>query len=348
MKCTTCQQTNFSSIHGRVFCADCGVDAANRLQAFQSQIKPPSLPPKVGSDHLLDLSQAPAQPPTPAVMPTVTATPKPPKAAAATNTSIAGLSRSQTSELTPAQPAAATPAPDVPRARSSWQPAGNPKSSNPTTTSESVMPPAPVPAAPALPATPMQPHQTYSLKEIAERSRATPNEEAIPAQPDNTANKPRHRLHNLFGGRLWRTGAIALSMLLLTGYVTYLNYPNIAVRVAANRANIEARLPGYLPQGYGFDGPVSYNPGQLTITFRGQEDKGITLTQSTTRWDSRSLLENHVKLSASTYDTYRQNGLTIYTYDDRHAAWVNSGMLYEIESETPLESGDIIKMASSL
>jgi hypothetical protein len=59
-------------------------------------------------------------------------------------------------------------------------------------------------------------------------------------------------------------------------------------------------------------------------------------------------LTNYINRKTSDYETYRENGLTIYTYDNRHAAWVNGGTMYTINSETYLSQQDIVNIASSM
>lgn len=210
----------------------------------------------------------------------------------------------------------------------------------------------------------MEPHRVYSLKndpqpqqnDTPESVQQLENYELPSVEPVNTEpTAPSHKKgwlqklspSSLFNQSAIRVGTIGLCIVLLAGYVTYLNYPNIAVRVAASRANVNASMPEYVPDGYGFNGPVAYGQGKLTITFGGK-DGIISLSQSKTQWDSQSLLENYINRRTSHYETYRQNGLTIYTYDNRHAAWVNGGTLYTIDSETYLSQNEIVNMASSL
>lgn len=214
----------------------------------------------------------------------------------------------------------------------------------------------------------MEPHQVYPLKtdsatqqpdtseSPAENSYQLEDYELPPVEtmpPQNTGMQQKQswfrRLSpvNLMDHAAIRVGTAGLCILLLAGYVTYLNYPDIAVRVAASRANVNASIPEYIPDDYDFNGPIVYGNGQLTINFRDQ-DQTISLSQSQTQWDSQSLLTNYINRRTSDYETYQQNGLTIYTYDNRHAAWVNGGTMYTIDSETYLSQQEIVNMASSL
>lgn len=348
MKCTTCTNTDFKTIHGRVFCANCGIRAAQRLSDFSATQTTNQQPDKVGAPQVLDLSASiPTETPKPSTTnPQLLDLTKP---TAPIDPTIANRSRTHAQSLhqKPRINEAGRDAPPL-NAPLPPQETSLPALEKPSVTEQPVefnqQENAPEP-------TYMQPHQTYTLKE-KELEDALANAEAdepmvVDKIPTKEKRQRRFSFGSLFAARGLRTATVALSMVVLTGYVTYLNYPNLTLRVAANRANIEAAMPGYIPSGYSFSGPIAHSPGQLVINFQDKAGN-ISLSQSETRWDSQSLLENKIRLSASTYDTYRENGLTIYTYDGRYAAWINSGILYEIESENELNPDEIIRMASSL
>ena len=178
---------------------------------------------------------------------------------------------------------------------------------------------------------------------IAERLAAT----------DNTAPPSgKRRIRDFFAKRprtvtILATGA---SVLLLVGYITYLNIPNMALRVAAARAGFEANMPGYRPNGFKFSGPISYSPGQITIKFDSNtDDRSYTITERETNWDSQSLLENFVKSETDLYSTFQERGLTVFIYDGSNAAWVNGGIWYTIAGDASLlNSEQLLKIASSL
>lgn len=203
---------------------------------------------------------------------------------------------------------------------------------------------APLPVEPSLTAAiaAMQPAQSYTLKPPAVPVQALTTE----TRTAGVTSRGR-RLSSVLASSFSRTFAGGLAALLLIGYVTYLNYPGLAIRIAAARANIPASMPGYLPDGYRFDGPIAYGQGELELTFDSGDDT-LTLAQSASPWDSASLLENRIRQQSSRYSTYQENGLTIYTYDGRTAVWVNSGVLYEISSSAFIDPEEIVKMASSL
>lgn len=347
MQCETCQQNNMVAIKGKNFCANCGKQAQQRLQDFRPNPSPQQ------PANVLDLNQ-PAQPRSAAEQP---------------NKSLHGMHARRFHGSAAAQEKAppAAPPPNV-----DPENAGSGTENVPPAPQTAPPPPPPEPETPPVataettPAVPMEPHQVYPLKgdSTAYTNGALNNDQyfadpELPAVgsngfPESSPGEPKKRswlaglrILNPFNKTAIRAGTIGLCIVLLAGYVTYLNYPNLAVRVAASRANIDATMPKYTPKGYDFNGPVSYGQGQLTITFEHQGNT-IALSQAKTQWDSQSLLKNYVNYQTSQYDTYRENGLTIYTYDNQHAAWVNGGVLYKIESDNYLSQTDIVKMASSM
>jgi hypothetical protein len=140
----------------------------------------------------------------------------------------------------------------------------------------------------------------------------------------------------------------SIALVLLAGYLTYLNMPGLSVRVAASQAGISARFPDYRPDGYSLDGPVSYAPGEVTIKFKTNGDnRGYAVRQRSSSWDSQAVLDNYVAKQSANYLTYNEQGLTIYTYDHK-AAWVNGGILYTIDGDAPLSSDQVLRIAASL
>lgn len=361
MQCTACQQNNMVSVNGRYFCVDCGNRASQRLQNFQSE---------TASSHesnVLNLNQNGKA---------ASSNSGPPKSLHGMHAPSMPQPQPQAA---PRQPHPSEPAPgrpsSAPESLPDAQPAGapSPPPPQPSPANPAAAPPPPEPDPPQLDTTatasttPMEPFQVYPLKsdspgynQVSLSSEQHLAESELPpveqaefdrsAGPDTKRTKPRGAPWlRLFDKTAVRVGVVSMCIVLLAGYVTYLNYPNIAVKVAASRANIDATMPEYTPGGYEFNGPVAYDQGRLTISFKNQrEDATIAVTQSSTQWDSQSLLENYINYQTSRYETYRENGLTIYTYNNRNAAWVNGGTLYQIKSETFLSQNDIVKMASSM
>jgi hypothetical protein len=143
------------------------------------------------------------------------------------------------------------------------------------------------------------------------------------------------------------TGCLAL--IILGGYMTYLNMPNLSVRVAAAQAGVAAKFPDYKPDGYRFDGPITYTSGEVAIRFAANGGQGgYVIHEQTSSWDSQAVYDNLVaKESDGSHITNSQGGLTVYTYEN-NAAWVNGGILYTVEGDAPLSNEQLLKIAGSM
>lgn len=165
------------------------------------------------------------------------------------------------------------------------------------------------------------------------------------ANTSRTTELPKKRFRH---PRVLSIVSASFALVLLGGYLTYLNMPSLSVRVAAAAAGINATYPDYHPDGYSLNGPVAYDQGQVSMRFAanaGPQD--FTINQTKSSWDSSAVLDNYVTPKAgSSYITYSERGLTIYTFNG-NAAWVNGGILYTIEGNAPLSSEQIRHIATS-
>jgi hypothetical protein len=161
--------------------------------------------------------------------------------------------------------------------------------------------------------------------------------------------KPEQKPVSKSRGRAFNVAAASLGLLLIAGYFTYVNLPNLSVRVAAAQAGIDATYPEYRPIGYRLDGPVAYKNGEVSMNFASNSGPvKFDLSQSKSNWDSAALLENYVSpKSDGKYATYSDNGLTIYTYGT-DAAWVNGGILYTVDGTAMLSNEQIRRIATSM
>lgn len=141
----------------------------------------------------------------------------------------------------------------------------------------------------------------------------------------------------------------SLAVLLLGGYMTYINLPTLSIRVAAAQAGIDATYPDYRPSGYSLHGPIAYSSGTVSMKFAANAGpQNFTVSEKKSSWNSSAVLENYViPAVGDEYLTYAEGGLTIYTYDGA-AAWVNNGILYTISGDAPLTGDQVRKIATSL
>lgn len=154
-----------------------------------------------------------------------------------------------------------------------------------------------------------------------------------------------------FKNRFANLATMTAAVLILGGFFTYQNMTYVSLRMASNKAGVAAKMPGYTPAGYGADRNVKSGDGQVAIRYQSNtDDKYFTITQSASNWNSSSLLANYVqKRNCETcYQTWPENGKTIYTYDNSSATWVDGGVWYNIEGNASLTSDQLLRIASSL
>ena len=139
------------------------------------------------------------------------------------------------------------------------------------------------------------------------------------------------------------------AVLLLIGYIAYLNIPGISVRIAAAQSGVNAKYPDYNPDGYSFQGPVAFQQGEVELNFRSNGGgEGYTIRQKNSDWNSTAVLDNLVgKESMGEYEISSTGGVTVYTYGTR-AAWTNGGVLYTISGDAPLNTDQLVHIASSM
>ncbi len=149
--------------------------------------------------------------------------------------------------------------------------------------------------------------------------------------------------------RIFSVASASLAVLLLAGYLTYINMPTLSIKVAAVRSGIDASYPGYRPSGYSLDGPIAYNDGSVSMRFAANAGpQNFVVGEQASSWDSSAVLENYVTpKTGDNYVTYSDGGLTIYTFNG-DAAWVNDGILYTISGDAPLSNDQVRRIATSL
>lgn len=172
--------------------------------------------------------------------------------------------------------------------------------------------------------------------------------EALAKAPSHRAKAAPHREGNK-KSRVLSIASASMALLMLGGYFTYLNMPNLSVRVAAAQAGIDATYPAYRPDGYSLRGPVAYNQGKVSMKFAANAGpQNFTITQTKSSFDSSAVEENYVKPKWGENSMKQiERGITIYAHEG-NAVWVNDGILYEIEGDATLSSSQIRGIATSL
>ncbi len=193
---------------------------------------------------------------------------------------------------------------------------------------------------------PVSPH-AKSEEAIANAMRSAQSHETNPL----LLKKPKHRLARRLGfsRKATNVALTSLTIVLLGGFILYQNIPNLSMRIASSRAGFSANMPGYKPSGFSMSGPVEYGPGKVRVSFNSNSDeRQFSLTQQVSNWNSSALADNYMLANNKQYQTFDDNGKTIYIYDSSNATWVSGGVWYQIEGDSSLTSDQLLKIASSI
>lgn len=170
-------------------------------------------------------------------------------------------------------------------------------------------------------------------------------------EPVHKRAKRSHRAAKKLGisPRAFNAGAASLAIVLLVGFFAYQNQAGTEFRTAASRAGIHASLPGYSPPGFAVNGPVQYEPGEVTVRFQANSDgRNYSLSQQATNWNNDSLAANLETTAQRDYNPVQDGNRTVYIDNNSNAAWVKNGMLYQINSDSTLSTDQLLKIANSL
>lgn len=152
-----------------------------------------------------------------------------------------------------------------------------------------------------------------------------------------------------FKNKVANLATLSFAGLLLFGFFAYQNAANIQMQVAAAKSGVSASMPSYKPAGFSAGRNISSEPGKVSITFTSNtNDKKFTVSQQASNWSSESLLTNHVLASKSPYQTFQNEGKTVYIYENSNATWMNKGIWYKIDGDANLTSDQLLRLANSL
>lgn len=192
-------------------------------------------------------------------------------------------------------------------------------------------------------------HRTSHTPAPIKPSQAIKNEAIAAAMAQTPATKPHDQIKSQRQmPRQLSIVSAGFALILLGGYFTYINMPNLSVRVAAAQAGIAATYPSYHPDGYRLNGPVAYTDGEVNMKFASNSGpQNYMISQKKSNWDSSAVEQDINQKTSGGYTTSTVSGLTIYLYGN-NASWVNGGILYSLAGDAPLSSDQIDHIATSM
>ncbi|MCA9328882.1 hypothetical protein KC959_03850 [Candidatus Saccharibacteria bacterium] len=186
---------------------------------------------------------------------------------------------------------------------------------------------------------------------LIEKALASATSHEQPAHVTAHKTKRRKKLAHRIGvsSRAMALSSSVLAGVLLGGFFAVQNVPNLSMRVAAARAGFDASMPAYKPSGFSFKGPINYSPGVVTVSFKSNtDDRGYSVTERSSNWNSDALLANYVVAEGKQYQTYIDRGRTLYIYDGSNATWVDNGIWYQVEGQSDMTTDQLVRIAASI
>lgn len=204
------------------------------------------------------------------------------------------------------------------------------------------------PASSVQPTAPMSPPSANDTTTVAGLTMSKEAAMKLALDSDSTGKSGEESV-----GKAFKPSSVALTLvglLLIGAYIWQVNYPNLALKVAGNRANLAVSLPSYMPSGWKLTGPIQSRPGEVSYNLADEKkDREVAITTAKSEWDSQALADNFVATKSNSYLALQSQGLTVYVYGKNQASWVNSGKWYRIEGDSSgLSQDQIIKIATSI
>jgi hypothetical protein len=144
--------------------------------------------------------------------------------------------------------------------------------------------------------------------------------------------------------KVWAGLAFACFSLAVTGFLVYLNLPDISVRVRANELGISTSLPAYRPDGFSVQGIAEVQGDTLTVRFASPDDS-FTFTARRSSFDPYQVAD-YARSNMPDAESVFGGGLTVFVKGS-DAIWANGGILYTISGSNTLTPQQIIKIAIS-
>lgn len=147
----------------------------------------------------------------------------------------------------------------------------------------------------------------------------------------------------------WTKIVIVLLLFGLMGGLVWLNWYNISLNIARFQTNIDVQTPSFQPSGFKVHNYPQVEAGTVKLTYINSHHQTYSISQSKTLLDSQGVLVELVKpIAGDDFSIHRENGLTIYMFDDTTAIWTNGGILYQIKAYPGFSSENIRRIAVSL
>ena len=143
------------------------------------------------------------------------------------------------------------------------------------------------------------------------------------------------------------TFVVVIASILL---VAWHKFPTLSIKAAGMRANVNAAIPSYKPDGFTLTGPASADSGIVSISYKSSSEPSQTykISEAASSMNSNMVAQNVVP-KGEPVQTSQVAGNTVYIFGaSNDAAWVNNGVLYTIKNQADLSSDQLINIVQGL
>lgn len=134
-----------------------------------------------------------------------------------------------------------------------------------------------------------------------------------------------------------------LALMIIGGFMTYINTPGLQLKIAGVRAGVATNTPHFAASGFRYNGvAVEGNRRVIGLTTNSGD---FALTQESTSWTGDQMIEHVSAVQADGTPTYRTvhvgNDTAYRLNDTSQATWVKNGTWYQLSGKTPLSDDQL-------
>lgn len=152
------------------------------------------------------------------------------------------------------------------------------------------------------------------------------------------------------GSKRWVFTVMVLAIIASILLVAWHKFPTLSMKTAGMRANINAAIPSYKPDGFSLAGPASADSGVVSISYKSNSEpsQSYKISEAASSMNSNMVAQNVVP-KGEPVQTSQVAGNIVYIYGSfNDAAWVNNGVLYTIKNRANLSSDQLINIVQGL
>ncbi|MBL8121840.1 hypothetical protein JNM87_03760 [Candidatus Saccharibacteria bacterium] len=134
-----------------------------------------------------------------------------------------------------------------------------------------------------------------------------------------------------------------LALIIIGGFMTYVNTPGLQLKIAGIRAGVATNTPNFVASGFAYDGvTVDGNQRVIGLTSGGAD---FALTQEATSWTTEQMIRQIASVNADgspAYHVVKAGNDTAYRFGDgAQATWVKNGIWYQLSGNSKISDDQL-------